>query len=68
MAKSKAKGKAVSETLRQAILGSGLTLYRVAKSSGVTYPTLHRFAVHRRPISVRDIDKLCAYLELRLTR
>jgi hypothetical protein len=57
----------MSETLRQEILKCGLSLYRVSKDSGVSYPVLHRFVMHRRAASMQAMDKLCAYLGLRLT-
>jgi plasmid maintenance system antidote protein VapI len=58
----------MSETVRQAILESGQTLYRVAKDSGVPYATLHRFVTGERSVSAETLDKLCAYLGLRLVR
>jgi Cro/C1-type HTH DNA-binding domain len=61
-------GKTVSETLRQAILESGQTLYQVAKGSGVSYAVLHRFVVHQHGIALRAFDKLCAYLGFKLTK
>jgi hypothetical protein len=58
-----------SEALRQAILGSGESLYRVSKGSGVPYATLHRFVKGGvRQVSLDSFDRLCAYLGLRLTR
>lgn len=57
----------MSETLRQEILDSGLSLYRISKDSGVSYPALHRFVMHRRAASMGALDKLCGYLDLRLT-
>jgi plasmid maintenance system antidote protein VapI len=62
-----AKGDTVSESLRKAIIDSGETLYRVAKDSGVSYPTVHRFVRHQRPISLEAVDRLCTYLGLRLS-
>ena len=62
------KGVAVSKALKQAVRGSGKTLYRVAKDSGVSYPTLHRFMAGKRSISVEALDKLCLYLGLKLTK
>ena len=35
---------ALQDDLRQAIEDSGLTLYRIAKGSGIAYQVLHRFA------------------------
>jgi transcriptional regulator with XRE-family HTH domain len=58
----------MSETLRRTILDSGQTLYRVSKDSGVSYATLHRFVTGQRAVSMAALDKLCAYLGLKLTR
>jgi hypothetical protein len=57
----------MSESLRRAVLDSGRTLYRVAKDSGVPYATLHRFITGGRGVSVQTLDRLCAYMGLRLT-
>jgi hypothetical protein len=57
----------MSEALRRAILESGLTLYRVSKDSGVSYAVLHRFIAGKRAVSMEALDRLCAYLGLRLT-
>jgi plasmid maintenance system antidote protein VapI len=59
---------AVSGTIREAILESGETLYRVAKDSGVSYATIHGFMTGKRTLSMDAIDKLCIYLGLRLSR
>jgi hypothetical protein len=61
------RGATMSETLREEILGSGLSLYRVSKDSGVSYAALHRFVMHRRAVSMGALDNLCGYLGLRLT-
>jgi plasmid maintenance system antidote protein VapI len=71
--KRAAKGKnkqsgTMSETLRRAIKESGVTLYRVAKDSGVSYPTLHRFANHGGGLAMAAADKLCKYFGLKLSR
>jgi predicted transcriptional regulator len=69
MAKRRAKAAAtVSDTLREAVNTSGQTLYRVAKDSGVPYATLYRFITHGRAVSMENLDRLCAYLGLKLTR
>ena len=67
MARGK-KERTVSETLREEVRSCGQTLYRVAKDSGVAYATLHRFMAGKRTIGSPAIDKLCAYLGLRLAR
>jgi hypothetical protein len=56
----------LSDSLRAAIEDSGQTLYRVSKGSGVPYATLHRFMAGKRSVSMEALEKLCAYLELRL--
>jgi plasmid maintenance system antidote protein VapI len=58
----------MSATVRQSVLASGQTLYRVAKDSGVPYATLRRFVTGERAITVATLDKLCAYFGLRLVR
>jgi hypothetical protein len=58
----------MSETLRQAIRDSGLSLYRVAKDSGVPYAVLHRFAAGKRAMGMDNLDKLCHFLELELRK
>lgn len=55
-----------SESLRLWIEESGLTLYRVAKDSGVPYATLHRFMTGKRAVGLPAFDKLCAFLKLEL--
>jgi plasmid maintenance system antidote protein VapI len=60
--------KTVSEVLRKAIKDSGETIYKVAKDSGVPYATVHRFLTGKRTVNIATVDKLCAYLGLRLTR
>jgi plasmid maintenance system antidote protein VapI len=56
------------DDLRNAILTSGQTEYRVAKESGVAQPILNRFLRRERGISLATAAKLAAYLRLRLVR
>jgi transcriptional regulator with XRE-family HTH domain len=56
------------DELRQAILKSGKTEYRVAKDSGVAQPVLNRFLRGKRGISLATAAKLAAYLRLHLVR
>jgi hypothetical protein len=58
----------VSNVLRQAVRDTGETLYRVSKDSGVSYAPLHRFMKGQSALSLGAVDRLCAYLGLRLTR
>jgi hypothetical protein len=63
-----AAAETVSQQLRRAVKESGQTLYRVAKGSGLAYPPLHRFVTGNRGLSLDSLDKLCAYLKLRLVQ
>ena len=53
---------------RKAIEDSGLTLYRVAKDSGVSYAALHRFASGKRGLSLEGFEALCRFLGLELVK
>ena len=66
--KKRRKPRTMSETIRQVILDSGETLYRVSKDSGVTYAPLHRFVQGARGLSMENLDALCEYLGLSLIR
>jgi len=59
---------ALQDQLRQAIENSGLTLYRIAKDSGVAYQVLHRFARGERDLTLETATKLADYFGMRLTR
>ena len=58
----------LQDQLRQAIEDSGLTLYRIAKDSGVAYQVLHRFARGERDLTLETATKLADYFGMRLTR
>ena len=64
---TKRKPQTVTDQLKRAIAGSGLTLYRVAKDSGVPLPVLYRFMAGDQGLTLATADKLAAYLGLRLT-
>ena len=59
---------ALQDQLRQAVENSGLTLYRIAKDSGVVYQVLHRFARGERDLTLETATKLADYFGMRLTR
>ena len=59
---------ALQDQLRQAIEDSGLTLYRIAKDSGVVYQVLHRFASGERDLTLETASRLAHYFQMRLTR
>jgi DNA-binding phage protein len=56
----------LDEQLRVAIRSSGLTVYRIAKSSGVTHDRIYRFMHGTRSLSLRSAGKVCAALGLEL--
>jgi hypothetical protein len=65
----KSKGpETVSGRLRRAVRESGQTLYRVAKGADLSYAALHRFATSRTGLALDSVDRLCAYLGLRLVQ
>jgi plasmid maintenance system antidote protein VapI len=62
------KEMALQDQLRQAIEDSGLTLYRIAKDSGIAYQVLHRFASGERDLTLETATRLADYFGMRLTR
>jgi plasmid maintenance system antidote protein VapI len=60
----------MSETLRKAILDTGLPLLQVAKATGVERASLSRFVRGERTLRLDMADRLATYfgLELRPTR
>jgi plasmid maintenance system antidote protein VapI len=62
------KKKTVSEVLRKTIKNSGLSLYAVAKGSGVGYAMVHRFVTGERGLSQTTIDTLCEHFGLELRK
>jgi len=59
---------ALQDDLRRAIEHSGLTLYAVAKGSGIAYQVLHRFARGERDLTLETASRLAAYFGMKLTR
>jgi plasmid maintenance system antidote protein VapI len=59
---------ALQDQLRKAVEDSGLTLYRIAKDSGIAYQVLHRFARGERDLTLQTASKLADYFGMRLTR
>jgi len=59
---------ALQDQLRRAVEDSGLTLYRIAKGSGIAYQVLHRFARGERDLTLETASKLADYFGMRLTR
>lgn len=60
------KPKTMTEELRKSVADSGLSLYRIAKDSGVPHAAMHRFVNDGRDLKLSTADKLAAYFGLRL--
>ncbi len=56
----------MAAVLKTAIERSGLSAYWIAKESGYDAPSLRRFLCFGAPIRLGNLDKLAAYLGLRL--
>jgi transcriptional regulator with XRE-family HTH domain len=59
---------AISDALRKAVRESGLTMYRIAKESGVSFSTIQRFVTDKRPLSMANLDGLARYMKLELRK
>ena len=69
MAKKKSnRTLTLTEQLSAAIADSGLSIYRIAKDSGVPQATLQRFVSGQRDMRLSNANKVAAYLELHLTK
>jgi transcriptional regulator with XRE-family HTH domain len=70
MAKKKTKtlDQTLSETLKQAIVSSELSQYRIAKESGVSAGVLSRFVNGERDLKLETADKLCKILGFTLSK
>ena len=62
----KPKTKRVTEQLREAVIGAGMTRYRLSQLSGVAEPVLCKF-VAGAGLRSDSIDALCEALGLELT-
>ena len=56
----------LTDQVRQAIDDSGLTRYRIAKDTGIDESTLAKFYNGHRGLSLHNLDRLCAYLGIRV--
>jgi plasmid maintenance system antidote protein VapI len=65
---SKSKPKTMTEVLRKAIAESGLTLYRIAKDTGVVKSSLIRFTAGETSLHLDKADVLAEYFGLELVR
>jgi hypothetical protein len=60
--------KTVSMQLREAIERSGQSRYEIAKQTGVNASVLSRFVASGHGLRSHNVDALCAYLGLTLTK
>ena len=58
----------ISDALHKALADSGLSLYRIAKESGVGYTTLYHFSRREHTLHLDSADMLAAYFGLELTK
>jgi len=65
---SKHKRTAMTDVLRQAIDRSGLSLYRIAKDTGLTSQSLLRFQRGETSLRLDRADLLAEYLGLELAK
>lgn len=64
---AKRRSDLLSDQLRQAIDGSGITRYRIAKETGINESTLSQFYNGHRGLSMNALNALGKFLELRIT-
>ncbi len=57
----------LTDQLRKAIHGSGLSLYMVAKSTHTPYAAIHGFAGGNRDIKLETAEKLAELFKMKLT-
>ena len=58
MTRNMQKRDSTGDAIREAIRGSGLTRYRIAKDSGVSESTLCRFMVGEQDLTTATMDKV----------
>ena len=64
MARKRKKRPTVSDQIRQTILDTGLTNYRISKLTGVEQSTLSRFMNGGYAVSTETLDILGEFLDL----
>lgn len=58
------KPQKLTDQLRQAMADSGLTRYRISQETGVSEPTLSKFHLRQRGLSMEALDALAEFLEI----
>lgn len=61
-------GKSISQQLRRALKDCRRSNYQISNETGIDQGTLSRFRNAKCGLSLPNIDTLCRYLGLRLTR
>ena len=61
------KQKTISEQLRAAISGAGVSRYRMSKDLDISQAALSRFVNGAMGLSLSTVDKITEYLELEVT-
>lgn len=56
----------MSDQVRAAIDGCGVTRYQIAKDTGISESSLSRFVASGRGLSVQALDKVFEYLDLEI--
>jgi len=62
------KKSTMTEMLRAAIKGSGLSAYRISKDTGLVVTSIIRFTEGETSLRLDKADVLADYLELELTK
>lgn len=62
----KTESATIAEQLRDAMRGSGLSIYMLAKRSGVSWPILGRFLSGERGMTLSSAAKIASALNLEL--
>lgn len=57
----------LSEQIRRAVDGCGVTCYRIWKETGIDPATLSRFMSGERGLPMKTLDTLADFLELNIT-
>ena len=63
---AKRQSQKLTDQIRQAIDTCGLTRYRIAQDTGIDESTLAKFYHGTRGLSLDNLDRLSAYLKLRI--
>jgi hypothetical protein len=58
----------VSDTVRDAIKKSGVSIYQLSGQSGIAYAVLWRFLSGERQLTTGTLDRLCDFLGYRLVK